>query len=183
MKEAGSGTVRDMDLEKEGNDYYYEVELHISGTEKNYIVNAKTGEVVLANEHVCTFDHQESDDRYVKKEAYVEEKETQQAAEPQQEQQSQSQTTESSKPAQQSSSDKQDLISEEKAKDIVRAKIPGAEFIEFYLELDDGIYQYEGTAHLDGFEYEFEVNAASGIIINWDKERIEYDDHDDEWDD
>ena len=44
IKEAGGGTVRDMDLDKENGEYFYEVELHIDGMERDYIVNAKTGE-------------------------------------------------------------------------------------------------------------------------------------------
>lgn len=160
VKEAGGGTVRDMDLDKKNGDYYYEVELHIDGLERDYIVNAKTEEVVLESEHDCAFEFHH-DDPY---EEPVEEKATE----------------ETQAPTQSNSSSKDNLISEDEAKEIIRTKIPGAEFVEFYLEKDDGIYEYEGTAHLDGYEYEFEMNAASGIITNWDKERIEYDD---EWDD
>ena len=174
IKEAGGGTVRDMDLDKENGDYFYEIELHIDGLERDYIVNAKTGEVMLESEHQCAFEFHH-DDPYEVKEEYVPEQEAA-AANPE------------SNPVAENSQNNQGsngngLISEEEAKEIVRAKIPGAEFVEFYLERDDGIEQYEGTAHLDGFEYEFEINAASGIIIGWDKERIEYDDWDDEWDD
>ena len=159
IKEAGGGTVRDMDLEKENGNYFYEIELHIDGFERDYIVNAKTGEVMLESEHECAFEFHH-DDPYEVKEEYVDQQE---------------------EPVVDHRESSNGLISEEEAKAIVRAKIPGAEFVEFYLERDDGIDQYEGTAHLDGFEYEFEINAASGIIIDWDKERIEYDD--DEWDD
>ena len=159
IKEAGGGTVRDMDLDKENGDYFYEVELHMDGLERDYIVDARTGEVMLESEHKCNFEFHH-DDPYVSGQEYVQEE----------------QSVDNSK------KENNGLISEDEAKEIVRAKIPGAEFVEFYLEQDDGISQYEGTAHLDGYEYEFEINAASGIIIGWDKERIEYDD-DDEWDD
>ena len=164
IKEAGGGTVRDMDLDKENGNYFYEIELHIDGLERDYIVNAKTGEVMMESEHECAFEYHH-DDPYEVKEEYV----------PQQEIAEDAQEVQSAD----NQSHDNGLISEENAKDIVRAKIPGAEFVEFYLERDDGIDQYEGTAHLDGYEYEFEINAASGIIIGWDKERIEYD----EWDD
>lgn len=174
IKEAGGGTVRDMDLDKENGDYFYEIELHIDGLERDYIVNAKTGEVMLESEHQCAFEFHH-DDPYEVKEEYVPEQEVA-ADENAYEDVQQSQN-------ENSQSGNNGLISEERAKEIVRAKIPGAEFVEFYLERDDGIDQYEGTAHLDGFEYDFEINAASGIIIGWDKERIEYDDWDDEWDD
>lgn len=171
IKEAGGGTVRDMDLEKENGNYFYEIELHIDGFERDYIVNAKTGEVMLESEHECAFEFHH-DAPYEVKEEYVEEQE-EVSADPVPSDQQEKQPADNG------------LISEDEAKAIVRAKIPGAEFVEFYLERDDGIDQYEGTAHLDGYEYEFEINAASGIIIDWDKERIEYDDDDwdEEWDD
>lgn len=172
IKEAGGGTVRDMDLDKENGEYFYEVELHIDGMERDYIVNAKTGEVMMESEHDCAFEFHH-DDPYEVKEEYVQEEGSSSSqsapADVQQE------------PAQENSSNN-GLISEEEAKKIVRSKIPGAEIVEFYLERDDGIYQYDGEARLDGYEYEFEINAESGIIIGWEKDRIEYDD-DDEWDD
>lgn len=184
LKEAGEGTVRDMDLDKENGDYFYEVELHVDGLERDYIVNAQTGEVVLESEHDCAFDHHH-DDPYENPEPVA-----QQEVQPEEQPVEEPQPSEPSNSGQSGSSSKDDLLSEEEAKDIVRTKIPGAEFVEFYLERDDGIYQYEGTARLDGYEYEFDINAASGIITNWDKERLEYDDYyddddddDDEWDD
>ena len=73
----------------------------------------------------------------------------------------------------------------EKAKSIVLAKIPSATITKLKLEKDDGIYVYEGEAILGDYEYEFEINASSGVIIDWDKERIDDDDDDDDddWDD
>lgn len=170
IKEAGGGTVRDMDLDKENGDYFYEIELHIDGLERDYIVNAKTGEVMLESEHKCVFEFHH-DDPYVEGQQYVPDA-------PAAEEVPSADVQQSNQNSQNNSNN--GLISEDEAKEIVRAKIPGAEFEEFYLERDDGIEQYEGTAYADGYEYEFEINAASGIIIGWDKERIEYDD---EWDD
>lgn len=51
------------------------------------------------------------------------------------------------------------LISVEKAKSIVLAKIPGATIVKIHLEKDDGIYIYEGEARLGNYEYDFEINA------------------------
>jgi len=160
IKEAGGGTVRDIDLDRENQDYFYEVELHIDGMERDYIVNAKTSEVMMESEHKCYFEEHHDDDDYGQSTEYVDN---------------------SVDNVDNSSAQQNGLLTEAEAKDIVWAKIPGAEIVEFYLERDDGIQEYEGTAYLDGYEYEFEINAASGVIINWDKEPIEYDD--DDWDD
>ena len=40
-----------------------------------------------------------------------------------------------------------------------------------------GRYVYEGEAILGDYEYEFEIDANSGVIIDWEKEWY------DEWDD
>ena len=65
------------------------------------------------------------------------------------------------------------LISADKAKSIVLAKIGNSSaFIkELELDRDDGIYQYEGEAYYKGYEYDFEINASSGVIIKWEVER------------
>lgn len=153
IEKAGGGTVTDMDLDKENGEYFYEVELHKDNMEYDYIVNATTGEVTLESEHESYFD----DDPYEESEEYIPEDNAVDNVD--------------------NSND--DIISEQEAKDIVLAKIPGATIVEFNLEKDDGRYEYEGTAHLGDYEYEFEINASSGVITNWDKESL----YDDEWDD
>jgi len=170
IKEAGGGTVRDIDLDRENQDYFYEVELHIDGMERDYIVNAKTSEVMLESEHKCYFEEHHDDDDYGQSTEYVDN--SVDNVDNFSDQQSGNQND--------SAEQQNGLLTEAEAKDIVWAKIPGAEIVEFYLERDDGIQEYEGKAYLDGYEYEFEINAASGVIINWDSEPIEYDD---EWDD
>lgn len=148
ISNAGGGTVRSIDLDKENQDYFYEVELHKDGMEKDYIVNAKTKEVMLESEHQCYFQDYHKDEN-----------------------QGNSQGSNQGNKV-----DKENLISAEEAKDIVFKKLPNGEIIEFHLDKDDGIYQYEGEARLNGYEYEFEINASSGVIIGWEKDRIDYDD-------
>lgn len=173
---AGGGTVRDIDLDREGQEYIYEVELHIDGMEKEYLVNAKTKEVILESEHECYFEEHHDDESY---EVVDEHEDNHHIVD------NSIENVDNSGDVNSGNNETSGLISEEEAKDIVRGKIPGAEIVEFHLEKDDGKYEYEGSAHLDGYEYEFEINAASGVITNWDKEIIEYDDddYDDEWDD
>ena len=77
------------------------------------------------------------------------------------------------------------VISEDEAIAIVLDKVPGATITEIELDWEDGIPQYEGDAVLDNTEYEFEINATTGIITAWEEEAIEaagdydYDDDDD----
>ena len=68
-------------------------------------------------------------------------------------------------------------ITLEKAQEIVLAQLhlDAAEFTDKEYELDDGVYELEFTAN--GVEYEFEVNAVNGKVLEADYE------HNDDWDD
>ena len=90
--------------------------------------------------------------------------------------------------------DSNGLIGLEKAKEIVLSQLglTEADFTEREYELDDGVYELEFTAN--GVEYEYEVNAFTGKVLEADREhnddwdhfdddRFDDDDDDDRWDD
>jgi len=68
-------------------------------------------------------------------------------------------------------------IGEAKAKEIALAKVPGAAEtnIRMQKEYDDGILKYEGTIVYEEMEYEFEIKALDGTILEWSSESV-YDD-------
>lgn len=57
---------------------------------------------------------------------------------------------------------------------IALAKVPGATAndIRMTLDRDDGKLRYEGKIIYDGMEYEFEIDAYSGAILEWDAESV-----------
>lgn len=62
---------------------------------------------------------------------------------------------------------------EQSAKDIVLARVPGAaatDFTEFKKDTDDGVRVYEGTLFSGGKKYEFEIVQATGEVISWSEE-------------
>lgn len=62
-------------------------------------------------------------------------------------------------------------IGEQKAKEIILAKVSGAvesSIYEFERETEDGRIQYEGNLYHDGYEYEFEIDGATGSILQWE---------------
>lgn len=69
------------------------------------------------------------------------------------------------------------LISEKKARNIALGQVSGAteNDIRIHQDNDDGRSIYEGTIIYDSMEYEFEIDAASGDIIDWSSESV-YDD-------
>lgn len=167
IKEAGGGFVKDMDLDRENGKYYYEVELIKDNIEYDYYVDAQTGEIMLESEHESYFDY--DSENYTGNQS------------------SGGSTGSSSNSSQNSgnsssssgSSQNSGQISLEKAESIVLAKIPNADIRKLKLEKDDGIWIYEGEAIKGDYEYEFEINASSGVIISWESDRLDWDD---DWD-
>ena len=64
-------------------------------------------------------------------------------------------------------------ISLEKARSIALAKVPGASAsdVRIHLDRDDERQIYEGEIYYNRMEYEFEIDAFTGNIIEWSKER------------
>ena len=67
-----------------------------------------------------------------------------------------------------------DYLSEQEVRGIALAKVPGAtdSDISVHLEEDDGRLRYEGRIVYQGMEYEFEIDAYSGAIREWDAESV-----------
>ena len=65
------------------------------------------------------------------------------------------------------------LISEAKAKEIALAKAPsGTSVVRCHLDWDDGRYIYEIKMVSGTMEYECDINAATGVITDWDVDSI-----------
>ena len=61
------------------------------------------------------------------------------------------------------------LITEAKAKEIALAKAPaGSTVVKCKLDRDDGRYVYEIEMRNGYTEYECDINAVTGVIIDWD---------------
>ena len=63
------------------------------------------------------------------------------------------------------------LISEEQAMKIALDKVPGAtkdNITSFRKDYDDGRWSYEGEMIYDGIEYDFEIDAHNGNILEWE---------------
>lgn len=74
-------------------------------------------------------------------------------------------------------------IGESKAKSIMLSNVPGATIRGFHFD-NDSTPEYEAELIKDGYEYDISVNALTGEIIEFSKERIEpYDDDRYDYDD
>lgn len=63
---------------------------------------------------------------------------------------------------------------ENEVRKIALAKVPGAkaEHCSLWLDEDDGRLVYEGQIVYDQMEYEFEIDAYSGTVLEWEAESI-----------
>lgn len=64
-------------------------------------------------------------------------------------------------------------VSQEQAMQTALERVPGAIESDIRMELDndDGQYKYEGDIIYDQREYEFEIDANTGVILEWSEER------------
>ena len=69
-----------------------------------------------------------------------------------------------------SSSSQKGYIGESKARNIALKKAPGATITKFEFDKDDGIAVYEVELRKGIYEYEVKINAATGAIIEFEKE-------------
>lgn len=75
----------------------------------------------------------------------------------------------------QNPADATDTITEEEAKQIALDQVPGAtasDILSFKSDYENGRLQYEGKIHFDKNEYEFEIDAYTGNITEWDIDPI-----------
>ncbi|MBQ3964370.1 MAG: PepSY domain-containing protein, partial [Firmicutes bacterium] len=149
-------SIDQIELEQDDSGYTYEIGFFGNGYYGNLEINAETGAVNEYTLHYGTATMIPLDDKNSKDDKVED---------------------------QSSKNEKTDaIISEEEAKAIVLSEVPGAVIDSVELEKDDGIPEYEITAHLDGIQYEFSIHAVTGVITERDSESIEADDNDD-WDD
>lgn len=75
---------------------------------------------------------------------------------------------------QQGSSQDQNVISEDEALDIALAKVKGAtkdDLMNIHLDVDDGRQVYDVSIFYDKMEHEFEIDAVTGDILEYDADR------------
>ena len=64
-------------------------------------------------------------------------------------------------------------VSRDEAVKTVLGKVSGAteKDVRIELDCDDGRYKYEGDVIYNGIEYDFEIDADSGRILEWEEDR------------
>ena len=145
----------EVEMDYERGTMVYEIEFHHNGREYDYDIDAVTGEVLWSES--------ERDDDY----RSAKQPQNSQNQQPQDQQNSQQQ----SKPA----PAEDGYIGKEAAKAaaLAHAGLSEAQVSRMKCELDreDGRVVYEIEFKCDGMEYEYEIDASSGAVLKYDKER------------
>ena len=65
-------------------------------------------------------------------------------------------------------------VTQDQAIQTALSRVSGAteQDIRINLDHDDGVYKYEGDIIYNGIEYEFEIDANSGTILEWSEEKF-----------
>lgn len=151
--------ITDMELDRENGSLVYEIELYKDGYEYELVLNALTGEKVYLNNHQDYW----TGDGYSYKwnhhgssySGHHEEKHH------------------NSSRSDSSSTSNTSVLSAEQVRDILLEKVPGAAIKELELDTDDGRLIYEGELRKGKMEYEFAMDAVTGVFLEWE---AEYDD-------
>lgn len=138
----------DIEFEYENGHAVYEVDFETSTKEYEYIIDAKTGDILYEN-----IEAEEDDDDYKHSTS--------------------SSNNNSSSSSTSSSNSSTSTISKTKAKEIVLNHAGVTEYFEYESELDteNGVLVYEIDFETRTYEYEYVINAKTGKIISYDKER------------
>lgn len=143
----------------------YEVQFDVEGTEYEYEISGTDGQVLLSSET-----EQISGDDEIGKEK-VGSADTADSAEGNV-RDGGSQNGKTQNGSSQNNAEASE-VSIEKATEIALERVPGATVNDIRIEsdYDDGKYKYEGDIIYDGKEYEFEIDASTGTILEWSEER------------
>ena len=177
-------------LDRDDGRVIYDVEFYAGNKEYDYEIDAITGNILgfdsdMENDYIPQTPTSDTQTDSKNTTATTEQKQQTANTQPKQQsvpvQEQQQQSTPAPQQQQQPAPTQQQQqqptssgVSIETAKQTALAKVPGADssHIRIHQDYDDGRLVYEGKIIYNQMEYEFEIDAASGTITDWDSESI-----------
>ena len=172
LKDAGFEESEVADLighyDREDNLKVYEIEFYADGFEYDYVISADNGTILESNR-----------ERIVQSPGIPYKDDSSQEQGDDNAQSNSTQTQQPDSQSQQQSSKPQtdsQYIGTDKAKEIALShsgvSASSATFTKTKLDRDDGMYLYEIDFHAGNLEYEYEINALTGDVVNFETESI-----------
>lgn len=155
LKQVPNGVVTDVDLDREGGTYIYGIEIYKDGLEYDVALNASNGALLWNNSHADSWNIPSLPSASSNASASASSRSSTPAASPS------------------VSSANNGYIGFEKAKQIAMAQAPGATVRKCELDFDDGRVKYEVELRNGFWEYDVDVDANTGAILDFD---MDYDD-------
>ena len=62
-------------------------------------------------------------------------------------------------------------LTADEAKELVLSTVKEGRIVEFEKDYDDGRLEYEGEVIAAGVKYDFTIDAATGIVVEWERDR------------
>ncbi|MFD1067116.1 PepSY domain-containing protein [Oceanobacillus locisalsi] len=138
LEEEYQGTIKELELDKEDNNLYYEAEIIADNQEYDVVIDAATGEVV----------HEEKDDDDRDEERNME-----------------GGQQEASEGNENNHADKNNIIAQNEAIEIAKQEFDG-EVVELELDYDDGRYVYEMELANGEQEADIDIHGETGDILS-----------------
>lgn len=174
LKKVPGATVTNMELKKSGNTFIYEIGLYLNGTSYELVINAKTGSGIsvlkyldnsyansangtLTSVDLNLLEQQILSNTGTSNYSYTNTK---------------TNNTYRSNNSYSNATTSTNLIGTARAKEIALAKVPNGKVVYVRQDRDDGRTVYEGKITKDYLEYDFEIDAYTGNIREWDVDHI-----------
>ena len=170
------GIITDIDFEKHSKGYVYEIELYKDGYEYDLVLNAVTGEQQSLRSHKEHWD----DDEGIDWDYHDVPEATSASAKTSASAGSSSSTSSATKPSDTttppvtppSSTASSPYIGSQRAGEIALKKAGGGTLAKIEFDEDDGLKIYEGKIILHNTQYEFEIDARTGSILEWKQKQV-----------
>ncbi|WP_080875360.1 PepSY domain-containing protein [Oceanobacillus timonensis] len=138
LEEEYQGTIKELELDKEGNNLYYEAEIIADNQEYDVVIDAASGEVV--------YEEKDDDDRDEERNMEADQQKA-------------------NKENEQNHVDRSNFIAQEEAIEIAKQEFDG-EVVEMEFDHDDGKYVYELELVNGQKEADIDIHAETGDILS-----------------
>ncbi len=163
---------KDKSLDLDDGTPYYEIEFLAGKNEYEYEIHAVSGKIIKSECEPADYDDWFDDDHYKPQETKPQET-TPQFTPEQTKPQAKPDATKPQETKPQTNSFIDAEVAKSNALSHAGVNSEDARFVKAELDKDDGRYKYEVEFEANGFEYDYEIDAISGEVLDFEKDRAD----------